>query len=83
MRKHRRGANFYERGSHNIIDDIHGEKIKSSDMRMRWDGIIMHRDDWEERHPQDFIRGIKERIGVDHVRNPPDEFGEGPAASEL
>jgi hypothetical protein len=32
-----------------------------------WDGLFVCRDDWETRHPQDFVRGRKD---IQNVPNP-------------
>lgn len=55
----------YIPGDHNIIDDMTGEKVKASQTRLRWDGVVMKAEDWEPRHPQDFLRNAKDRIKVD------------------
>ena len=86
MRKFKKsGGNYYESGGHNVIDDICGFKVKASETVRRWDGMIMRREDYEERHPQDFLRGSKERIGVrgKDIRNPTDVFFTSRDPSEL
>ena len=40
--------------------DLTGFKIKASQSAERWDGMIGERDKVEERHPQDFLRGVHE-----------------------
>ena len=44
-------------------------------MRKRWDGVITCPRDWEPRHPQDFVRGVKDNPSVPISRpEPPDTF---------
>lgn len=38
------------------ICDVCGFRFHSGDLRERWDGMMVCRDDWEERHPSDFFR---------------------------
>lgn len=56
------------RGDWNIIDDDSGFKVKASDVRLRWDGVYVTKESYEERHPQDFIRMPKEDQSVPFVR---------------
>jgi len=39
-------------------------KIKSGIALKRWDGLIVCPDDYENRHPMDFLRSRQERISV-------------------
>ena len=50
----------YKRNSWNAICDVCGFEFKSNQLRERWDGFMVCRDDWETRHPQEFVRAIKE-----------------------
>lgn len=44
-------------------------------MRMRWDNLYVCRADWEPRHPQDYVKGKKDRIAVPNARpEPPPKF---------
>lgn len=43
-------------GEWNMICDRSGRRMKSSEARREWTGLIVHRDYWEARHPQDFLR---------------------------
>ena len=51
--------------------DICGFHYRKSDMRKRWDGVWACNKDWEIRNPQDFVRGIKEKINVPVARPDP------------
>ncbi len=67
--------NHYISGEWNVICDVCSEKIKAHEARKRWDGFIVCPDDWEERHPQDFVRARQDKITVPFMRpRPPDVF---------
>jgi hypothetical protein len=40
--------------------DVCGKKMVSTDAKRRWDGLYVCKNDWEMRHPSDFIRARKE-----------------------
>lgn len=58
----------FQPGNHWLICDSCGLKFRRSEMRMRWDNMMVCRKDWEPRHPQEFVRGKRERIAVDIAR---------------
>ena len=60
--------NYYTSGQWNLICDVCGKKIKSGKSRHRWDGFVVCEDDWEERHPQDFVRAKQDKISVRETR---------------
>lgn len=47
---------YYKTGSANAICDVCGLKYKLDELRKRWDGVWVCDADYEERHPQEFIR---------------------------
>jgi hypothetical protein len=51
---------YYKHGDYNAICDVCGFLYKASELRKRWDGAMVCQEDWEPRHPQEFIRSIKE-----------------------
>ena len=51
-------ADYYSHGEFNAICDVCGSKFKASYLRKRWDGLMVCQDDFEQRHPQDFVRGV-------------------------
>ena len=55
-----------------MICDRSGFVIRRSDAKKTWDGLWVHKDFWEERQPQDFVRGVKEKIRADVVRPEPE-----------
>lgn len=60
---------------HYVICDVCGFKLRASETRMRWDRMRVCMKDWEPRHPQDFVRGKKDRQVVANPRpDPPDVF---------
>lgn len=65
----------YRPGDWLIICDVCGQKVKASVSRKRWDGLIVCKEDWEARHPMDFIKTPIDKISVPFARpRPPDEF---------
>jgi len=59
----------------NLVCDICGFKIKASQSRKRWDGFVVCEQDWEARHPMDFIKTPIDKISVPFSRpRPPDIF---------
>ena len=61
----------YRHGDYWMICDSCGFKYRRSEMRMRWDNLMVCRKDWEPRHPQDYVRGIVEKIAVEIARPEP------------
>ena len=57
-------SNTYKKGDWNAICDSCGRKFKASQLRRRWDGLRVCKDDWEPRHPQDFLRGKPDKPSV-------------------
>lgn len=51
-------ADYYKKGQWLVICDVCGMKYHSNDLKMRWDGLMTCRQDWNIRQPQDFVRGI-------------------------
>lgn len=43
-------------GDWNAICDVCGFEYKASKLRKRWDGLMVCKEDWETRHPQDLYR---------------------------
>lgn len=64
--------NTYKKGSWNVICDVCGFKYKKEEVRLRWDGLVVCKEDWESRHPSDFYRSTPDRQSViGPVRNEP------------
>lgn len=61
--------NDYRPGDFYVICDECGFKKRSSDTRMRWDKLrVCSSTCWEPRHPQDFVRGRKDKQRVANAR---------------
>lgn len=54
--KHTRNPGW-ESGNHWVECDRCGCDIRVEDAIQEWTGLWVCPDDWEERHPQDFVRG--------------------------
>lgn len=64
--KHR--ASHFKDGQHLMQSDLSGRVFYSGDARKLWNGMICHKDEYEARNPQDFIRAKPERRSVLDVR---------------
>lgn len=51
-----------------ILCDSCNKKIRASESRLRWDGFIVCKDDYETRHPQDFLQARQDKISVPFSR---------------
>lgn len=47
---------YLKLGAWNSVCDVCGFRFKSTDLKKRWDGLMVCKKDWEPRHPQDLIR---------------------------
>lgn len=56
--------NTYKQGSWNIICQRCGFKKKAEEVKKEWTGLMVCHPCFEHRHPQDFLRGRQEKIGV-------------------
>ena len=58
----------------NVICDLCGWKFKNTEVRKRWDGLLVCRKDWETDHPQKHIRVQTDPVPVpsDLIRQAPD-----------
>ena len=63
----------YKPGDWNVICDVCGTKIKASESKRRWDGLIVDKNCFEFRHPQDFLKVRTDKIAVPFVRKSPDD----------
>lgn len=61
----------YVPGEWNVICDQCGRKYKASKLQRRWDGLMVCQDDWETRHPQDFVRAVKDSPALPYTRPEP------------
>lgn len=63
----------YTSGDWLAICDSCGKQFKASSLRKRWDGLMVCEGDWEERHPQDFVRGVPDNMSVPWARDEPED----------
>ena len=54
----------YKSGSHWAVCDGCGFAFRSEDLKRTWDNLWVCDEDWNSRHPQDFIQTRAERSGV-------------------
>jgi len=67
--------NHYISGQWNVTCDVCSKKIKAHDAKTRWDGLVVCPDDFEHRHPQDYVKAKLDKITVPFTRpRPPDVF---------
>lgn len=65
-------VDHYVPGNWNAICDRCGRKFKANQLRRTWEGYMVCDRDWEPRHPQDYVKGVKEAPNVPFVRRPAD-----------
>ena len=60
-----------------VLCDVCQRKVRSSKVTKRWDGLLVHADPnegcWEPRHPQEFVRAVRDNFPLPFVR--PDNEG--------
>ena len=56
-------------GDWNAICDVCGFKFKSCDLKERWDGVMVCKEDWEPRHPSDYFEGTADDQSISWARN--------------
>lgn len=64
--------NYYVSGEFNLVCDVCSKKIKAHEAKQRWDGFIVCTDDYEVRHPQDFVRAKQDKITIPFQRPIPE-----------
>ena len=64
--------NHYIPHEWNVVCDVCSKKIKASESRLRWDGFLVCRDDYEIRHEQDFVKSKQDQITVPYTRPVPE-----------
>jgi hypothetical protein len=55
---------YFKPGDWNAICDVCGFKFKASQMKQRWDGVMVCHEDWEMRHPMDFLHVQQENTAT-------------------
>ena len=64
---------FFKRGTWNAICDICGMKFKMSELRKNWAGLIVCHKDFEQDHPQKYIRVRESGLSVPVIRDRPED----------
>lgn len=63
----------YDRGDWKAVCDSCGREFKASQLRKRWDSLMVCEDDWEPRQPQDFVRGVADNQAPPWTRPEPSD----------
>jgi len=61
-------ADYYKHGDYNCLCDMCGFKYKRSELKFRWDGLLVCDKDWEPQHPQEFVEGRRDDLSVPDPR---------------
>lgn len=67
------GKNTYRSGEWKAVCDVCGREYRSPELRQRWDGLMVCSGDWETRQPQDFVRGVADKVVPAWVRSEPED----------
>ena len=73
----------YVPGDHWRDCQVCGFRYRASQTFKRWDGLITCSFDWEPRHPQDFVRGRRDRQNVPDPRPEPVDTIIGPLTTTV
>jgi hypothetical protein len=66
---------YYDNGSYNVICDVCGRQFRAFQLVQRWDGLMVCKADYEPRQPQDFVRGVADKMAPPWTRpEPADTF---------
>ncbi len=61
--------NYYKPGTWNVMCAVCGVKFKSDEIKKRWDGLLVCKEDYENRNILDFTR-VKPEMGSVPYSNP-------------
>ena len=64
----------YDKGDWDAICDDCGQRFKASELRLRWDGLMVDDKCWEPRQPQDFVRARLDIQAVPWSRPEPTDY---------
>lgn len=48
-------------GDHLIVCDRSGMIVPRSQARREWNGLLVRKESWEQRHPQEYVRGVVDK----------------------
>jgi hypothetical protein len=69
---------YYKPGDWNAHCDVCNFRFKASQMRKRWDGLMVCKKDFEQDHPQKYLRVTERAPTVPWVRKQSDSDSFGP-----
>ena len=72
----------YKDGNHLVQSDLTGRIMYASDSRKLWNGLICHREEYEIRNPQDFLKARPEREPFKEVRPRNVQFLDSPVTPD-
>lgn len=64
-------VSHFRPGLHLFVCDICGRVFHSDRKRKTWDGLVVCDEDWDPRHPQEAVRGRKDKQSVSDPRPEP------------
>ena len=66
----------YIKNDHWVVSQRSGKVIRASEARKEWTGLIVAKDEWEPRQPQDFVRAKEDHQEAKGIVNtePTDSF---------
>lgn len=70
-------SDYLKLGDWNAICDVCGLKFKASEIRARWDGMMVCGTDFEERHPSDLFRIPRAERPLPWARPPQNQYVTG------
>lgn len=59
---------YYAKGQWNALCDRCGSQYKSGQLKKEWNGLMVCKECYEPRHPQDFVKGVKDDQSVEWTR---------------
>lgn len=72
---------WFRSGQWDVICDVCGFAFKNTELKLRWDGLMVCDSDWESRHPQEMIRPIPDQNKLPWTRPDPPDVEIGPTYS--
>lgn len=55
-------------GNWTVVDDRTGFRLLNTQMQFEWNGLLVWDKVWEQRQPQDYLRGIPDNMSVPYSR---------------
>lgn len=66
-----------------MICDRTGWKVRAPRMKLEWDNLMIRKESWEPRQPQDFVRGVRDDQTVPIARPRQVDQFQGPLGTQL